>query len=48
MDPTLRLVIIILQSYLIGAIPFALIIGKKFYGVDPRTVGSGNLGSTNV
>lgn len=48
MDPTLRLAIIILQSYLIGAIPFALIIGKKFYGVDPRKVGSGNLGSTNV
>jgi len=48
MDPLLRLVIIIVQSYLIGAIPFALIIGRVFYGVDVRTLGSGNLGSTNV
>lgn len=48
MDPLLRLVIIIVQSYLIGAIPFALIIGRWFYGVDVRTLGSGNLGSTNV
>ena len=48
MDPLLRLIIIIAQSYLIGAIPFALIIGKRFYGVDVRTMGSGNLGSTNV
>ena len=48
MDPLLRLIIIVAQSYLIGAIPFALIIGKRFYGVDVRTMGSGNLGSTNV
>lgn len=48
MDPILRLVIIIVQSYLIGSIPNALIIGKRFFGVDVRTVGSGNMGSTNV
>lgn len=48
MDPLLRLIIIVAQSYLIGAIPFALIIGKRIYGVDVRTMGSGNLGSTNV
>jgi glycerol-3-phosphate acyltransferase PlsY len=48
MDPLLRLVIIVVQSYLIGAIPFALIIGRVFYDVDVRTLGSGNLGSTNV
>lgn len=48
MDPLVRLLLIIAQSYLIGAIPFALIIGKQLYGVDVRTMGSGNLGSTNV
>jgi glycerol-3-phosphate acyltransferase PlsY len=48
MDPLLRLLIIVAQSYLIGAIPFALIIGKQWYGVDVRIMGSGNLGSTNV
>ena len=48
MDPVLRLIIIIVQSYLIGSIPNALILGKRFFGIDVRTVGSGNMGSTNV
>ena len=37
----------ILISYLLGSIPFALLIGK-YYGVDIRKVGSGNVGATNV
>lgn len=36
-----------LIAYLLGAIPFTLIIGKVFYNIDPRKVGSGNLGATN-
>lgn len=48
MDPLLRLVIIIAQSYVIGSIPTALIISKKFFGMDIRDHGSGNMGSTNV
>lgn len=35
-------------AYFIGAIPWALIVGRRFYGVDPREHGSGNLGATNV
>lgn len=35
-------------AYLLGGIPWALVIGKGFYGIDVRTVGSGNLGATNV
>lgn len=35
-------------GYLLGGIPWALIIGKRVAGVDLRTVGSGNLGATNV
>lgn len=48
MDPLLRLIIIIVQSYIIGSIPSALIISKRFFGFDVREKGSGNMGSTNV
>lgn len=35
-------------AYLLGAIPFTLIIGKVFFKRDPRLLGSGNLGATNA
>lgn len=35
-------------AYLLGGVPWALIVGKRFYGVDLRQHGSGNLGATNV
>lgn len=41
-------IIIITLGYLIGSIPFALIIGKIFYNTDIRESGSGNLGGTNA
>ena len=47
----MKVIIIILlaiMSYLYGSIPFALIIGKVFYGKDIREYGSGNLGGTNA
>jgi len=37
----------IVAAYLIGSIPFALILARR-YGADLRLVGSGNLGATNV
>ncbi len=40
-------VIAIVAAYLVGSIPCGIIVGK-FSGFDPRTVGSGNIGMTNV
>lgn len=39
---------LLLIAYLVGSIPFGLIAGKVFYGVDVRKHGSGNVGTTNV
>jgi len=38
----------IFLAYLIGSIPTALIISKRFFGVDIRDYGSGNMGATNT
>jgi glycerol-3-phosphate acyltransferase PlsY len=35
-------------GYLCGALPWGLWLGRWFRGVDVRTMGSGNLGATNV
>ncbi|GAB5465079.1 MAG: glycerol-3-phosphate 1-O-acyltransferase PlsY [Candidatus Kapaibacteriales bacterium] len=39
---------LILICYLIGSIPFGVIISRAFFGFDIRSKGSGNMGSTNV
>ena len=41
-------ILYILLGYLLGSLPFALIIGKLFYKTDVRNYGSGNLGGTNA
>lgn len=44
----MQIVLFIVIAYLIGSISPALLVGKIFYNTDIRTMGSGNLGTTNT
>ena len=48
MSQALRLILIVVFSYLLGSIPTSLIIGRVFFQKDVRTFGSGNAGATNA
>jgi len=44
----INFVLVYLFAYLLGSLPFAVWIGKKFHNIDVRQHGSGNAGATNV
>jgi glycerol-3-phosphate acyltransferase PlsY len=44
----LRILFVVVPSYLIGSIPSSFIIGKLLRGIDLREHGSGNLGAANT
>ena len=44
----MELILVISVSYLMGSIPFGLILTKVFLKKDIREIGSGNIGATNV
>ncbi len=44
----MRDILVLIISYFAGAIPFGVIIARRYYNVDIRTLGSGNPGATNV
>jgi len=40
--------VVIVAAYLVGAIPFGLLIAKRVSGIDLRQFGSGNIGTSNA
>ncbi len=41
-------IILLVVAYLLGSIPFGLVVGKLIYKKDIRQFGSGNIGTTNA
>lgn len=48
MSIILTITVAVFIAYLLGAIPTSVWIGKVFYNVDVRNLGSGNAGATNT
>jgi glycerol-3-phosphate acyltransferase PlsY len=48
METLPNLLVYLALGYLIGSLPFAVIVSKAFGLADPRSFGSGNPGATNV
>ena len=40
--------VLLLFAYLLGSIPFGLVVARALKGPDPRSLGSGNLGAANL
>lgn len=40
--------VLVIVGYVMGSVPFAIVVGKWFWHVDVRDHGSGNVGTTNV
>ena len=48
MNPVFALILGFAAAYLIGSFPTGVIVGKLFFGKDPRAGGSGASGATNI
>ena len=47
-DAILLTIALAAGGYILGAVPFALVVARGLYGVDIRTMGTGNVGAGNV
>jgi acyl phosphate:glycerol-3-phosphate acyltransferase len=48
LDPTLLRGLLIVTAYVVGSIPFGVLVARATGGPDPRTIGSGRTGGTNA
>jgi glycerol-3-phosphate acyltransferase PlsY len=44
----MRIALLLVGAYLFGSIPFGVIVGRAWRGIDVRKFGSGNIGASNV
>src|SRR3989337_2408962 len=44
----IQVTVLTIIAYLIGSIPTGIVVAKILGAPDPRTIGSGNIGATNV
>lgn len=48
MTTVITVLLLLIVAFLLGSIPFGLVVARVLGGADPRKIGSGNIGATNV